>query len=65
MTQSNMVSIQTTPNGGLNIKAMKKAMHLIQNMKRKEEMDRKRWRVMNLYGVEIRDWQMPVLNATV
>ena len=60
-----MISIQTTPNGGLNIKAMKKAISLIQNMKRKEEMDRKRWRIMNLYGVEIRDWQMPVLNATV
>lgn len=65
MTQSNTISVQTTPNGGLNMKAMKEAIRLIQKAKCKEELDRNRWRVMNLYGMEIRDWQMPVLNAAV
>ena len=64
MTQSNTISVQTTPNGGLNVKAMKEAIRLIEKM-RKEELIRKAWRYSYLYGIEIRDWQMPVMNATV
>lgn len=64
MTQSNTISVQTTPNGGLNVKAMKEAIRLIEKM-RKEELNRRAWRYSYLYGIEIRDWQMPVMNATV
>lgn len=64
MTQSNTINVQTTPNGGLNVKAMREAINLIQKMKRKEELDKRRWRMMNLYGIEIRDCQMPIMNLT-
>lgn len=65
MTQSNTISVQTTPNGALNVKAMKEAIRLIEVDKAKDGEERTTWRVMNRYGVEIRDWQMPVMNATI
>ena len=65
MTQSNTISVQTTPNGALNVRAMKEAIRLIEVDKAKEGEERTTWRVMNLDGIEIREWQMPVMNATV
>lgn len=65
MTQSNTINVQTTPDGGLNVKAMREAIRLIQKQKRREESDRMAWRLMNLYGVHVAAYQMPIMNATV
>lgn len=65
MTQSSTINIQPTPSGELNVKAVKEAIRLIQKTKRREELDKKRWRMMNLYGVHVAQWQMPIMNLTM
>jgi hypothetical protein len=49
----------------LDAKTMQRTIRRLQKQRRKAELDKTAWRVMNLYGIEIRDYHMPVMNATI
>lgn len=65
MTQSNTTESLFNPMT-LDVNAMEKTIERLKEMRaRQREAEARRWRVIHLYGMEIRSYQMPVLNATV
>lgn len=64
MTQSNTTQSLFHPMK-LDAKTMERTIRRIQKQRRKAELDSRAWRVMNLYGIEIREDQMRIMNATV
>lgn len=64
MTQSNTTQSLFHPMK-LDAKTMQRTIRRLQKQRRKAELDKTAWRVMNLYGIEIRDYHLPIMNATI
>lgn len=65
MTQSNTIESLFSPMT-LDVNAMDKTIERLKEMRERQiEAEARRWRVIHLYGLEIRSCQMPIMNATI